>query len=157
MDGSVGKGPGGLLDGLDGDKVVNCAMSVQGLPPALLGFLLLLVAARGFTQDDKTTELDERFEDDNGLGSGPSGIGWTSCSWLYNLRGPTENSCKDRVYQLPLYLDFEVNTTPSTLRTLRNSLFFRLFMYYHCCYPCLAYLSLCTCLFTRCVRFWSRL
>ena len=88
MDGSAGKGPGGLLDGLDGDKVVNCAMSVQGLPPGFAGFLLLLVAARGFTQDDKT-ELGERFEDDNGLGSGYSGIIWlsTSCSLALQLAG----------------------------------------------------------------------
>ena len=107
----------------------------RGYLPALLGFLLLLVAARGFIQDEKTTELDRRFEDDDGLESGSSGIIWlsTSCSWLYNLRGPTEYSCKVGVYHLLDYLGFEVYITPSTwlYHSLETS------YVYHCFCPCL--------------------
>ena len=36
--------------------------------------------------------------------------------WLYNLRGPTEYSCKVGVYHLLTYLGFEVYMAPSTLR-----------------------------------------
>ena len=44
------RGPGWIV-GLVIDKVVNCAMSVQGLPPGLAGSLLLLVAARGLHKE----------------------------------------------------------------------------------------------------------
>ena len=61
----------------------------RGYLPALLGFLLLLVAARGFIQDEKTTELDRWFDADDGLESGSSGIIWllTSCSLALQLAG----------------------------------------------------------------------
>ena len=110
-----------MFDGLDDGKVVNCAMSAQGLPPGLAGFLLLLVSARGFTQGwidgvgckcgwFKSMDLEVALA---------ALFGYRQVAhWLYNLRGPTEYSCKVGVYHLLDYLGFEVYMAPSTLRII---------------------------------------
>ena len=81
------------MDDLDDDKVVNCAMSAQGLPPDIVDEACRVPppasCSTGVTQGGEATELDGQFEDDNGLGSGSSGIIWlsTSCSLALQLAG----------------------------------------------------------------------